>query len=207
MAINELRSISIFVSAAELGSLRKAAAAQGITPQAASQALAQLERRLDVRLFHRTTRVMSLTDEGQAVSGGGPARVVQPSACHGQRYAWPRGNCRPAADCRAAVDVSAGCYGRCWRSSVLNTRASCRTCSWRTASATGWRTAWTWAFGSALSAHEGVIARGLFPVQLVICAAPDTCSGTARRRLWLHCSHTAAACSDIPPPARSSLAT
>lgn len=64
MPISELRAISVFVSAAGGGSLRKAAAAQGITPQAASQALAQLERHLDVRLFRRTTRVMSLTDEG-----------------------------------------------------------------------------------------------------------------------------------------------
>ena len=65
MAINELRSISIFVKAAELGSLRKTAAALDISPQAASQALAQLEHHLDVRLFHRTTRSMSLTDEGR----------------------------------------------------------------------------------------------------------------------------------------------
>ena len=65
MPINELRSIATFVRTAELGSLRKAAAAQGMTPQAASQALAQLERHLGVRLFHRTTRSMSLTEEGQ----------------------------------------------------------------------------------------------------------------------------------------------
>ena len=65
MPINELRSIQTFVKAAELGSLRRAAAAQGITPQAASQALAQLEQHLGVRLFHRTTRSLSLTDEGQ----------------------------------------------------------------------------------------------------------------------------------------------
>ena len=65
MAINELRSISIFVTAAELGSLRKTAAALNISPQAASQALAQLEQHLDVRLFHRTTRSMALTDEGR----------------------------------------------------------------------------------------------------------------------------------------------
>ncbi len=65
MAINELRSISIFVTAAELGSLRKAAAALNISPQAASQALAQLEQHLDVRLFHRTTRSTALTDEGR----------------------------------------------------------------------------------------------------------------------------------------------
>lgn len=51
MRINELRSISVFVRTAELGSLRKAPA--------------QLEQHLDVRLFHRTTRVMALTDEGR----------------------------------------------------------------------------------------------------------------------------------------------
>ena len=65
MAINELRSISIFVTAAELGSIRKTAGALAISPQAASQALAQLEQHLNVRLFHRTTRSMALTDEGQ----------------------------------------------------------------------------------------------------------------------------------------------
>lgn len=43
MAINELRAIANFAKAAELGSLRQAAAAQGITPQAASQLLVQLE--------------------------------------------------------------------------------------------------------------------------------------------------------------------
>ena len=63
MPINELRSITIFAKAAELGSLRKAAEVQGLTPQAASQALAQLEQHLGVRLFHRTTRNLALTDE------------------------------------------------------------------------------------------------------------------------------------------------
>ncbi len=65
MAINELRSIATFAQAAELGSLRRAAAAQGITPQAASQALVQLEKYLGVRLFHRTTRSLALTNEGR----------------------------------------------------------------------------------------------------------------------------------------------
>ena len=54
MALNELRAISTFAKAAELGSLRQAAAAQGITPQAASHALVQLETHLGVRLFHRS---------------------------------------------------------------------------------------------------------------------------------------------------------
>ncbi|MGL6275334.1 LysR family transcriptional regulator [Aeromonas dhakensis] len=62
--INELRSITTFVHTAELGSLSKAAEAQQISPQAASKALGQLESYLGVRLFHRTTRSMSLTEEG-----------------------------------------------------------------------------------------------------------------------------------------------
>ena len=65
MAFNELRAIAVFTQAAELGSLRQAAVSQGITPQAASQALTQLESHLGVRLFHRTTRRLSLTEEGE----------------------------------------------------------------------------------------------------------------------------------------------
>lgn len=65
MPINEIRSITTFIRTAELGSLRKAAQTQGLTPQAASKALAQLEQHLGVRLFHRTTRSISLTEEGQ----------------------------------------------------------------------------------------------------------------------------------------------
>lgn len=77
MAINELRVLSIFIKTAELGSLRKAATALHLSPQAVSQALAQLEQHLDVRLFHRTTRVISLTAEGQCLLD-----QVQPALYH-----------------------------------------------------------------------------------------------------------------------------
>ena len=40
MPINELRAIETFAKAVELGSIRRAALAQGVSPQAASQALA-----------------------------------------------------------------------------------------------------------------------------------------------------------------------
>ncbi|SAK81449.1 LysR family transcriptional regulator [Caballeronia temeraria] len=63
--MNEVRAISIFVRAATLGNLRRAAIDQGISPQAASHAVMQLEKSLGVRLFHRTTRKLSLTEEGQ----------------------------------------------------------------------------------------------------------------------------------------------
>lgn len=63
--MNEVRAVTIFVRAATLGSLRRAAVDQGISPQAASHAVMQLEKELGVRLFHRTTRKLSLTEEGQ----------------------------------------------------------------------------------------------------------------------------------------------
>lgn len=65
MPFNEFRAISSFAKAIELGSIRKAAIAQGVTPQAASHAIAQLERHLGVRLLHRTTRSLATTEEGR----------------------------------------------------------------------------------------------------------------------------------------------
>jgi len=63
--MNGIRGITVFVRAATLGSLRGAAVDQGISPQAASHAVMQLEKELGVRLFHRTTRKLNLTEEGQ----------------------------------------------------------------------------------------------------------------------------------------------
>lgn len=80
-------------SAAELGSLRQAAAAQAITAQAASQALTQLETHLGVRLFHRTTRQLSLTQEGaQFLEAAQPGLAQLQCALHGTR---PRRWCAP----------------------------------------------------------------------------------------------------------------
>jgi DNA-binding transcriptional LysR family regulator len=62
--MDELRAIATFVRAAELGSFNRAAEAQGTTPQAVSKTIRQLEQHLGVRLFHRTTRKSTLTEEG-----------------------------------------------------------------------------------------------------------------------------------------------
>lgn len=86
--MNEFRVISTFVRAATLGSLRRAAIAQGITPQAASQAVMQLEQHLGVQLFHRTTRKLNLTAEGERLlQQAQPAYEVLSAALAGTREA------------------------------------------------------------------------------------------------------------------------
>jgi DNA-binding transcriptional LysR family regulator len=65
MPFHEVRAIETFAKAIELGSIRKAAVAQGVTPQAASHTIAELERHLGVRLLHRTTRSLAPTNEGR----------------------------------------------------------------------------------------------------------------------------------------------
>jgi DNA-binding transcriptional LysR family regulator len=171
MPINELRSITTFAKTAELGSLRRAAEAQGMTPQAASQALAQLEQHLGVRLFRRTTRSMSLTDEGRqfleaalpALAGlhraleitrrakddiAGPLRIVGPRSVF-TPVLWPLLDefCRRYPQVQPDVELDDRLGN--WVEDRVDV-----------------------GFRIGMSPAEGVIARRLFPLLLIICAAP-----------------------------------
>jgi len=65
--MDHLRRISTFIRAAHAGSFSLAARQLGVTPQAVSNQVSQIEKWLEVRLFHRTTRKISLTEEGAAL--------------------------------------------------------------------------------------------------------------------------------------------
>jgi DNA-binding transcriptional LysR family regulator len=171
MPINELRSIATFAKTAELGSLRQAAAAQGMTPQAASQALAQLEQHLGVRLFHRTTRSMSLTDEGrQFLEAAQPALVGLQRALHMARRATdeiagplrivgPRSTFAPVL--WPLLDEFCRLYPEVQPDVQLDDRIG----NWvEDRVDVGFRV--------GPSPAEGVIARRLFGLQLIVCAAP-----------------------------------
>ena len=172
MAINELRSVSTFIKAAELGSLRKAAQDLDISPQAASKALAQLEKHLGVRLFHRTTRVMSLTDEGRRL-----LEDVQP-AVHGVQRALEKA--------KTSKDDFSGSLR------ITGPRTAFEGILWPLIEEFCKRhpniqpdvlledRVGNWVedrvdvgFRLGPSANEGVIARKLFPLQLLICGAPS----------------------------------
>jgi DNA-binding transcriptional LysR family regulator len=172
MAINELRAIATLAKAVELGSIRKAAIAQGVSAQAASQSLQQLEEQLGVRLLNRTTRSLSLTDEGQrflettqpALAAldralaeareskdeiGGALRIVGPKSSFAPLL-MPVVNefCRRYPAVQPEIQLDDG------KSNWVLDRVD-----------VGFR------IGAATD--EGVIARRLFPVQLIICAAPS----------------------------------
>ena len=171
MAINELRSISIFVKAAELGSLRKAAAALDISPQAASQALAQLEHHLDVRLFHRTTRSMALTDEGRRLleeaqpSLLGLQRALRTAKQAKDEISGPLRIVGPRSTFQPVLWRLLEEFCQQYPGIVPDVQLEDRVGNWvEDRVDVGFR------LGS--SPHEGVIARRLFPVQLIICGSP-----------------------------------
>ncbi|ENW94700.1 MULTISPECIES: LysR family transcriptional regulator [Acinetobacter] len=56
-----------FIRVADLGSISKAAQDANISVSVASQKLQRLEQNLQLRLFHRTTRKLTLTDEGRVL--------------------------------------------------------------------------------------------------------------------------------------------
>lgn len=62
--MDSLSGISMFVTVAEMRSFTKAANHFGISSSAVGKSIARMEERLAVRLFHRSTRSITLTAEG-----------------------------------------------------------------------------------------------------------------------------------------------
>ena len=54
-----------FIRVADLGSISKAAQEVNISASVASQRIQRLENNLQLRLFHRSTRKLNLTEEGK----------------------------------------------------------------------------------------------------------------------------------------------
>lgn len=64
MAMDSLGALHAFVQAVDAGGFTEASRKLGVSASAISKAVARLEDRLGVRLFHRSTRSITLTPEG-----------------------------------------------------------------------------------------------------------------------------------------------
>lgn len=62
--MENIGSLNVFIVAAETRSFARAGEALGISSSAVGKAMARLEKRLGVRLFHRSTRSIAITAEG-----------------------------------------------------------------------------------------------------------------------------------------------
>jgi DNA-binding transcriptional LysR family regulator len=60
-----LTGVGVLVAVAEAGNFARAAEVLGLTPSGVSRAVARLEARVGVRLFDRTPRAVTLTEEGR----------------------------------------------------------------------------------------------------------------------------------------------
>lgn len=61
----DLKSVELFVRAAKLGAIGRAGSECGLSPTSTTQRIQALEAQLGTQLFHRTTRAVSLSADGE----------------------------------------------------------------------------------------------------------------------------------------------
>ena len=65
--MDRIKSLEAFVRVADLKSFARAAESLGISRASATRTVAELEETMQLRLFNRTTRSVSLTSDGERV--------------------------------------------------------------------------------------------------------------------------------------------
>jgi DNA-binding transcriptional LysR family regulator len=105
--MDTLRAMQVFVRTLELGSLTAAAREFGMTQPSVSKLLSQLERQLGVRLFERSTRGLSPTEQGQRFHADARLVLEQYDAAVGAVQGL---HGRPAGQLRINAPVALGQY-------------------------------------------------------------------------------------------------
>ena len=103
-----LSNIATFIQVATAGNFAEAAARMGLSTSATSKAVQRLEDDLGVKLFHRTTRSVSLTDEGERFYEGAQRLIDEAEALTAEIL-----NTREAPRGRLVVSAPA-VFGRVW---------------------------------------------------------------------------------------------
>lgn len=98
-------TLEVLVRVVETGSFSAAARERGLTQAAVARQISQLEEHFGVRLFHRTTRKLSLTDDGQML-----LELARPvlEGVEGIEAALGRQSASPVGLVRVGVNVTGG---------------------------------------------------------------------------------------------------
>lgn len=118
----DLETVALFVRVAALGNVSAAGRERGLSPAAASTRLTQLEAVLGARLFHRTTRRVALTQEGDIFLVQAQALLMaeaQALASVGQGHAAPKDAC----GCRVPRRSGGNTFRRRYLRFLRSTRA------------------------------------------------------------------------------------
>ncbi|GAA5786319.1 LysR family transcriptional regulator [Chitiniphilus shinanonensis] len=171
-----LNLVESFLVSAQAGSFSAAARRLGLTPAAVSKNVARLEAQLGVRLFHRSTRRLTLTDRGEQFlhEAGGPFDQLQQAFA---RAAEDDGH--PAGTLKVSMGVA---FGREYLVPLLGEflrRYPAIVPDWqfdnRPADLVGG--AFDAAIGGGIALNQGVVVRELAPAHVIAVAAPDYLAG------------------------------
>jgi DNA-binding transcriptional LysR family regulator len=174
--VETLTNLESFAKAAELGSFSEAARRLALTPAAVSRNVAMLERNLGLRLFHRSTRKLTLTEAGEGFlqAMGGPLEELQSAIAEASS-----GASEPAGVLKVSLPPSIGLkyvlpllpefmarYPRIRPEWHFETRPV-------DLLAEGYDAA----IGGAFDLPPGVVARKLAPVHVIAVASPNYVKG------------------------------
>lgn len=177
-----LQHLTSFVHTAEHGSFSAAARVLGMTPAGVSKNVARLEADLGVRLFHRSTRRLSLTEGGERFLGqvSGPLASLQMAVAAGSSA-----DASPAGTLKVSMGQA---FGRNFLLPLLGeflSRYPRVVPDWhfdnRQVDIVG--EGFDAAIGGGFAMPAGVIARELGPVHIVAVASPGYMQGRAMPRV------------------------